>query len=196
MATRKKISTARKPSGRRGVAPKISDEAVAAKTGKTWKEWFGILDRERASKKTHQEIVAILAKGYRLGMWWQQMVAVSYEQAKGLRARHEKPEGFQITRSKTIAAPVEEVFEAWGDARQRAQWLPGSRLTIRKATENKTLGITWGDGTMIEVGLFSKAGAKTQVAVQHGKLATARVAASQKVFWGEALDRVAQLLST
>jgi len=194
MATRKR-TTARKPSAGKGVTPKISDEAVAAKTGKTWKQWFGILDREGSRKKTHQEIVAVLSKKYRVGSWWQQMVAVSYEQAKGLRARHEKPEGFQITRSKTIGAAVDDVFEAWGNARKRAQWLPGSKLTIRKATENKSLRITWGDGTMIEVGFFPKGGAKTQVAVQHGKLATARVAAAQKVFWGEALDRLAQLVS-
>jgi uncharacterized protein YndB with AHSA1/START domain len=194
MATRK-TTTSRKPSARTGVTPKISDEAVAAKTGKTWKQWFGVLDRAGARRKTHQQIVAVLSKKYRVGMWWQQMVAVSYEQAKGLRARHEKPEGFQITRSKTIGASVDDVFEAWGNTRRRAQWLPGSKLTIRKATENKSLRITWGDGTMIEVGLFPKAGAKTQVAVQHGKLPTARAAAAQKAFWGEALDRLAQLLS-
>jgi uncharacterized protein YndB with AHSA1/START domain len=194
MATRKK-TTARKPSARKSVNPTISDEAVAAKTGKSWKQWFAILDREGARKKSHREIVAVLSRKHVAGTWWQQMVAVSYEQAKGLRAKHEKPEGFQITRSKTIAAAVGDVFEAWGNARRRAQWLPGSKLTIRKATENKTLRITWGDGTMIEVGLFPKGAAKTQIAVQHGKLATARAAAAQKVFWGEALGRLAQLLS-
>jgi uncharacterized protein YndB with AHSA1/START domain len=194
MATKKK-TTARKPSARKGISPKISDEAVAAKTGKSWKQWFAILDREGARTKSHQDIVAVLAKKHDLGSWWQQMVAVSYEQAKGLRARHEKPEGFQITRSKTIAATVGDVFEAWGNTRRRAQWLPGSRLTIRKATENKTLRITWGDGTMIEVGFFPKGVGKTQVAVQHGKLVTARAAAAQKLFWGDALDRLAQLVS-
>lgn len=194
MATKKK-TTARKPAVRKGIAPTISDEAVAAKTGKSWKQWFAILDREGARKKSHQEIVAVLTKKHDLGSWWQQMVAVSYEQAKGMRARHEKPEGFQITRSKTIAAAVGDVFEAWGNARKRAQWLPGSRLTIRKATENKSLRITWGDGTMIEVGFFPKGAGKTQIAVQHGKLATARAAAAQKLFWGDALDRLAQLVS-
>jgi uncharacterized protein YndB with AHSA1/START domain len=193
MATKK--TTTRKPPARKAVSPKISDEAVAAKTGKTWTQWFAILDREGARKKSHREIVAVLSKKRVVGTWWQQMVAVTYEQAKGLRAKHEKPEGFQITRSKTIAAAVGDVFEAWGNTRKRAQWLPGSRLTIRKATENKTLRITWGDGTMIEVGLFPKGAAKTQIAVQHGKLATARAAAAQKVFWGEALGRLAQLLS-
>jgi uncharacterized protein YndB with AHSA1/START domain len=194
MATKKK-TTARKPAARKGVQPKISSEAVAAKTGKSWTQWFAILDREGGRKKSHQEIVAVLTKKYDVGSWWQQMVAVSYEQAKGLRARHEKSEGFQITRSKTIAASAGDVFEAWGNARKRAQWLPGSRLTIRKATENKSLRITWGDGTMIEVGFSSKGAGKTQIAVQHGKLATARAAAAQKLFWGDALDRLAQLVS-
>jgi len=179
----------------KGVAPKISDEAVAAKTGKTWSAWFAALDRAGGRKMTHREIVAVLVKTHRVGPWWQQMIAVSYEQAKGLRAKHEKPEGFQISRSKTMHAPVGDVFEAWGNARKRAQWLPASRLTIRKATENKSLRITWGDGTMIEVGLYPKGSTKTQIAVQHGKLATARAAAAQKVFWGDALDRLAQLLT-
>jgi uncharacterized protein YndB with AHSA1/START domain len=194
MATKAKLGARSRPASR-VIAPKISDEAVTAKTGKTWKQWFGLLDAAGARSKTHQEIVAVLTKKHRLGPWWQQMVAVSYEQARGLRAKYEKPEGFQISRSKTLAVPVGEVFEAWGNARKRAQWLPGARLTIRKATENKSLRITWGDGTMIEVGLFPRGSAKTQIAVQHGKLASARIAAAQKVFWGDALDRLAQLLS-
>lgn len=188
-------ATARKRSPRRSLAPKISDEAVAAKTGKTWKQWFAILDREAGKTKSHQERVDVLSKRYDVGPWWQQMVAVSYEQAKGLRAKHEVPTGFQISRSKTMAVPVGAVFEAWGNTRKRAQWLPGSPLTIRKATENKSLRITWGDGTMIEVGLFSKGAGKSQVAVQHGRLPSARAAAAQKAFWGEALERLAQLLS-
>jgi hypothetical protein len=31
-----------------GIAPSISDEAVLAKTGKGWGEWFGELDRAGA----------------------------------------------------------------------------------------------------------------------------------------------------
>jgi len=193
MAARKTSSAGR--SLRSGVAPKISDDAVAAKTGRNWKQWFALLDRAGGRKKSHQDIVAVLSERYDVGPWWQQMIAVSYEQAKGLRAKHEKQDGFQISRSKTMAAGVSDVFDAWGNARKRALWLPGSRLTIRKATENKNLRITWGDGTMIEVGLVSKGVRKTQIAVQHGRLATARAAAAQKVFWGDALDRLAQLLS-
>jgi uncharacterized protein YndB with AHSA1/START domain len=173
---------------------KISSEAVEAKTGKTWAQWFALLDKARAQAMSHREIVAVLAKQHGLGPWWRQMVAVGYEQAKGLRAKHEKPAGFEISRSKTIKAPVDDVYEAWGNARRRAQWLPGARLTIRKATENKTLRVTWGDGSNLEVSLHPKGAAKTQIAVQHGKLENARAAAKQKAFWGEAFDRLAELL--
>jgi uncharacterized protein YndB with AHSA1/START domain len=174
----------------------ISSEAVKAKTGKSWAQWFALLDKDRAHAMTHKEIVALLSKKHDLGPWWRQMVTVAYEQAKGLRDKHEKPDGFEISRSKTIKAPIDDVYEAWGNARRRAQWLPGTKLTIRKATENKTLRVTWGDGSNVEVGLARKGAAKTQIAVQHGKLKSSKAAAKLKVFWGEAFDRLARLLES
>ena len=56
--------------------PRMSDEAVKAKTGKTWKEWFAILDKAGATKLTHQEIVKLLNTNHGVGPWWQQMVTV------------------------------------------------------------------------------------------------------------------------
>jgi uncharacterized protein YndB with AHSA1/START domain len=178
------------------VGLKISSEAVKVKTGRTWAQWFALLDKARAQAKSHKDIVAVLSSKYDLGPWWRQMVAVAYEQAKGLRAKHEKPDGFEISRSKTIRAAVDDVYEAWGNARRRAQWLPGAKLTIRKATENKTLRVTWGDGSNLEVSLYRKGPAKTQISVQHGRLKSARAAVKQKAFWGEAFDLLAQLLES
>ena len=175
------------------VALNISSDAVKEKTGKSWAQWFTLLDKARARTMTHQEIVAVLARKHDLGPWWRQMVAVGYEQAKGLRAKHEKPDGFEISRVKTLKAAVGDVYEAWGNARRRALWLPGVKLTIRKATENKTLRVTWSDGSNLEVTLHAKGAAKTQIEVQHGRLASARAAEKQKAFWGEAFDRLAQL---
>ena len=77
----------------------ISSEAVKAKTGKTWAQWFALLDKSRAQAMSHKDIVAVLAGKNGLGPWWRQMVAVAYEQAKGLRDKHEKPDGFEISRS-------------------------------------------------------------------------------------------------
>ena len=179
-----------------GVHLKLASEAVKAKTGKTWTQWFAVLDKARAPAMSHKEIVSILSNKHGLPPWWRQMVAVAYEQAKGLRAKHEKPDGFEISRSKTIKAAVDDVYEAWGNARRRALWLPGVKLNIRKATENKILRVTWGDGSNVEVSLHAKGAAKTQIVVQHGRLKTAAAAARQKAFWGEAFGRLAQLLES
>jgi len=94
------------------IEPAISDEAVTEKTGKSWDEWFDILDTAGAQLMTHKQIVAYLVEKHGNSSWWQQMVTVTYEQARGLRRKHEMPSGYQISRSRTIAAPVEYVFTA------------------------------------------------------------------------------------
>jgi len=174
----------------------IGDAAVSAKTGKTWPQWFAVLEKAGARKMTHKEIVAILARKHGLTPWWQQMVTVAFERHAGKRKLHERPVGFEINRSRTLSAPVADVFEAWGNPRRRAAWLPGDPPAIRKATENRSLRMTWPDGTNVEVMLFLKGPKKTQVAVSHGRLASARAATKQKAYWGDALDRLAQLLES
>lgn len=173
---------------------RVSDEAVQAKTGKNWQQWFRVLDREGARDLDHKGIVAI-ANRHGAGPWWAQMVTVCYEQERGKRVAHQKPAGFEISRSKTIAAPANEVFAAFEDKKRRARWLGSDAgYTIRKATPHKSLRITWIDGkTSVEVGLYAK-GAKTQAAVQHSKLANAREAERRKAYWSDALDRLQALL--
>jgi uncharacterized protein YndB with AHSA1/START domain len=174
---------------------RMSDDAVRAKTGKTWPEWFAVLDAAGCRKMTHQEIVACLRDQHGLGPWWQQMVTVGYEQERGLREKHEKPDGYSISASRTIAVPLADLYGAWHDKRKRGRWLSDDDFTVRKATANKSLRITWGDGTTsVEVNFVPKGEAKSQVAVQHDKLADAKAAERQKVYWREALDRLQALL--
>src|SRR5262245_34095830 len=99
--------------------PRMSDAAVQAKTGKTWPEWFAILDRVGTKKMNHQEIVAFLNQEHGLGPWWEQMVAVSYEQDRGLREKHEKPNGFEISVSRTLPVGAARLFHAWQDEKIR-----------------------------------------------------------------------------
>ena len=40
--------------------PRLSDAAVQAKTGKTWQEWFAVLDAAGARAMDHQSIAAYL----------------------------------------------------------------------------------------------------------------------------------------
>src|SRR5882762_4706979 len=91
-------------------APRMSDEAVKAKTGRTWKEWFGILDKAGARKMSHPEIVKYLHTKHDVGPWWQQMVTVTYEQVRGLRELHQKPAGYSISVSRTVNVPLAKLY--------------------------------------------------------------------------------------
>jgi uncharacterized protein YndB with AHSA1/START domain len=172
-------------------APRMSDEAVKAKTGKTWKEWFAILDKAGARKFSHQEIVKYLNATHGVGPWWQQMVTVTYEQARGLRALHEKPKGFEISVSRTVNVPVGVLYRAFANDKARNAWLAEDGLAVRKATTNKSMRVTWNDvKTSLEINFVSKADNKSQVVVQHSKLPNAKSAATMKAYWGKALDRL------
>ena len=176
------------------IKPRMSDDAVASKTGKTWSQWFKTLDAAGAKQMTHQEITRHLSAKQGVGPWWTQMVAVTYEQARGLRDKHQKPAGYEISVSRTIAAPVGKAFKAWTDEKTRKKWLP-SNLTIRKATANKSLRVTWEDGkTSLAVAFLSKGADKSQVVAQHSKLPNAKAATQMKKFWSEALDRMKEVL--
>jgi len=186
-----------KTTGKKGPAkaPRMSDEAVKAKTGKTWKEWFAILDKAGGKKLTHQERVKYLSAEHSVGPWWQQMVAVSYEQQRGLRDPHQKPDGFQISVSRTIAASLPELYSAFGNSRQRAKWLPEEGLVERTAIPNKSMRVTWNDRqTSLEISFIPRGDNKSQVVVQHSKLPNASAAAKMKKYWGTALDRLRAML--
>jgi hypothetical protein len=176
-------------------APRTSDEAVKSKTGKTWKDWFAILDKAGARKMNHQEIVKYLNSEQGVGPWWQQMVTVSYEQARGLRAKHQKPGGFEISVSRTVKAPLAKVFKLFANEKARGLWLSENGLTIRKSTPNKSLRITWIDGkTSVQVSMLSKADDKSQLVVQHSKLPNAAAATKLKTYWSKQLDRLVETL--
>jgi uncharacterized protein YndB with AHSA1/START domain len=178
------------------IKPDISDGAVKSATSKDWATWFQILDAAGAQTMSHKAIVACLVEEHQVGPWWQQMIAVTYEQARGLREKHEKPSGYQINRSKTYPAPPGVVYSAWKDEDQRARWLSDPKFTIRTESLNKSLRITWIDGfTSLDVNFYGKGPGKCQVTVQHSKLVDADQAEAMKVYWGEALERLGPFLA-
>ncbi len=166
----------------------ISPAAVKKATGRTWAQWLVALDKAGARKKPHREIAEWLHTRHKLPGWWAQMVTVGYEQARGLRAKHQKTDGFEVSASRTIAAPVADAFEAWRDAAAREKWLPHTQLTVRKATPHKSIRITWGDGTNLSVNFWPKGSLKCQVVPQHGKLPDAATAEKMKNYWTAKLD--------
>src|SRR5712692_5607954 len=166
----------------------MSDTALKAKTGCAWERWVKALDRVQAHTWPHRRIAEYVHEKYKVPGWWSQTVTVGYERFKGLRAIGQRRDGgFEATKSKTFAVPLGRLYRAFADARTRAKWLPGVALTVRTATRETSMRITWPDRTSVEVGFASRGPAKSQVQVQHGKLADQAGATRAKQYWAERL---------
>ncbi len=172
----------------------VTSAAVEKATGRGWGEWLATLDQAGAEKLPHKDIARFLQQKHGLTGWWSQMVTVGYEQARGLRLKHEKPDGFEISVSRTIAAPVDRAFAAWREAPLREQWLPRTPLTIRKATPHKSIRIVWSDDTLLSVNFWPKGSLKCQVVPQHSRLASSETAERMKAFWSERLEALGAFL--
>jgi hypothetical protein len=174
----------------------MSDAALKAKTGCTWERWVKALDRVQAHTWPHREIAEYVYEKYHVPGWWSQTVTVGYERIKGLRAiGQRRGGGFEATKSKVFAVPLARLYRAWSDGRTRTRWLPGVELTIRTATPQKAMRITWPDKTSVALGFTGKGAVKSQVQIQHGKLPDKAAATGMKRYWEERLAALGKLLA-
>jgi hypothetical protein len=173
--------------------PRIGDATVREKTGNGWKEWFALLDHAGAAQRPHAEVARSLVEEHGLSGWWSQSVTIEYELARGLRDEHERPDGFQVGATRTIAATRAEVWRAWEAEAVRERWLPGAKLEVRTATKPKTMRLDWGDGGHLAVYL-DESGEKTRLAVQHEQLPDWEAAERWKAFWRERVGALKDLL--
>jgi hypothetical protein len=167
----------------------ISSAAVQKATGHGWNWWLKALDKAGAVKLPHPDIARMLSE--RLGLdsrWWAQMIAVGYEQARGLRKPNQTAMGFVASVSRTVAVPVAALYAAWEEGR-RGDWLPDA-IEVRRATKNKSMRITWPDGSGVHVNFYAKGGDKAVVAVEQGQLPDEGAVRAAKDLWNSTLDRL------
>lgn len=175
--------------------PPLPDETVAKATGRGWEHWFGLLDHWGAASRTHTEIARWLATEHGVPSWWAQSITVACEQARGLRAAGQRPEGWAVSASKTVAVPVERLFEAFSDEALRERWLPGAELRLRTATPPRSARYDWEDGsTRVAVGFTKLAEARSRVALLHERLPDADTAQEMKAWWRERVAALNRLL--
>jgi len=177
----------------------ISDDAVCRATGEYWEHWFSILDTFDVRAQGHKAAAEHL-HSLGVGDWWAQMVVVGYEQARGLRKKHERPDGFQVSAGKAIPARLDAVWAAWHDPVARAEFTRDDSFEVRSATVGRRMRLAKGTGKdHIEITFterYTKKGlVRTHVVAQHGKLTTAAAAEKMKRFWADSLDRLHKKLS-
>ena len=173
--------------------PPVSDEAIVKGTGRGWDDWFRILDAWDATSHTHTEIARYVNGEHGIDGWWSQSVTVGYERARGMRAPNQRPEGFEVSVSKTVDMSSMDAWRAFVEPKRRASWLD---LGLRMRTGTRTMGRAArfdvpSEGTRVNVVFDSKGDDRAVVTVTHVKLADAADVASHRTAWRERLGRLA-----
>jgi hypothetical protein len=181
-----------------GARRPYSDEVLRANTGRTWDEWFALLDAWGGAERPHAEIARWLSDEHEVGGWWAQGVTVAYEQARGLRAPGQRRGGlFEAGASKTVAVPVDRLYAAFADPDLRERWLPGATLEVRTVHPGRSIRADWEDGsTRLVIAFTARGEAKSQVALVHQRVPDAETAERLKAFWRERVAVLKQVLET
>ena len=176
--------------------PIMTDAGIRARTGKGWDEWFAALDKAGAAKLDHKGITSILDRKMKVGPWWGQMIAVSYERARGSRAMNQKCNGqFAVSVSRTLPVDLSALYKAVADEKQRKKWFPKGPFKLSSQTKDKYFRGAWGnDGARLEVGFYAKGEDKAQIALQVNKLPGSNAVESERAIWKDGLARLEELL--
>jgi hypothetical protein len=97
-----------------GRADDLGDAALVAATGKSWTEWFEVLNTAGAGRWTHPEIASWVSAKHGVDGWWAQGVTVGFEQARGMRQPGQMADGtFSVGASRTVPfAPLDALDRA------------------------------------------------------------------------------------
>jgi hypothetical protein len=181
-----------------GFRPPYADEVIRSNTGRTWDEWFAVLDAWGAVERSHPEIARWVNEEHGVPGWWAQGVTVAYEQARGLRAPGQRRGGqFEVNASRTVAVPVERLYEAFADPAVRERWLPGAAVEVRTARPARSIRANWDDGsTRLLIAFTARGESKSQVALTHERVPDAGTADKLKAFWRERMAALKQVLES
>lgn len=146
------------------ITDRVTDGAVKEATGRDWSGWMKALDKRGARELTHKELVARLGEDGVASSWWQQSIAVAYEQARGKRVVGETAgTGFQVGVQRTVPmtakqawALVSEQPERWlgkgatlelepGQSYElpKRRGVPGVRGVVRVVKPGQRVRLTW-----------------------------------------------------
>ena len=176
--------------------PIMTDGGIKAKTGKDWTHWYAALDKAGATGLDHKGIVAVLNGTMKVGPWWGQMIAVSYERARGIRAVNQKCDGeFSVGVTEVMPVGLSELFDAATDPTTRKKWFPAGAFEETSKTRNKYWRGKWKKDGRLEVGFYAKGPGKAQIALQSNKLAGSAAVESERAAWKKALEKLQVLVA-
>ena len=174
----------------------MSDDAVKAKTGRTWAQWVTALDDAGAWTWTHRDIAKHVNATYdEVSAWWAQTVTVGYERIRGLREVGQRRGGsFDANKSRTYAVDVSTLYRMFSDARRRKRWLGDGLVKIRTSKVDTSMRLDWEGGTRVSLTFLEKGPGKSSVQVQHSLLKSKSDVDATKQAWHARLDALRDAL--
>lgn len=196
----------------------ISDDAVKNATGEPWDHWITLLDEAAGAEMDHKARVAHLKDAGVESPWWQQQLAVGYEQERDLREVGETADtGYQLGAQRTIQIPQADLWALLTEGAGREIWLgetdsfdaePGTQFEtadgtsgeIRTVSAGERLRLSWqpegrDEPTTLQLTLSCPRNdeSKTTLRVHHEKLADAAERDAMREHWQSVLDRIETL---
>jgi uncharacterized protein YndB with AHSA1/START domain len=198
--------------------PDVNDATAREKTGQTLQQWFALLDGLGGPAAGRRDLVNHLLKERELDEWWATTLVVEYERARGQHEKDGAPKGYSICSTKTVAAPLERVFRAFGAPADLDAWLgggttvdlrdggklqnaDGERVTFQRVRANKDLRMLWehatrANGSQVEVLFADKGKGKTGITLNHTRIQARRDADELRAGWSAALEQLKRHLES
>jgi len=189
----------------------VTNEAAKVATGKTLDQWYRDLDAWDGLKKGRRNINTYLS-GLKIDPWWCTTIAVEYEKHHDLRKKDGLLEGYFVCSTKTIAAPLEKVFDAWSSKANLSRWFgeaikadcreggtletkEGDSGTFLRVRNNKDIRLSLsGPGfsapMLVDAQFQDKGKGKTGLLVNLSRIQARTEADAVRNAWAEALDRL------
>lgn len=192
----------------------VTNEAAKNATGKTLDQWYGELDKWDGLKKGRRSISTYLYE-QKVDLWWATTIAVEYEKKHGLRKKDGLFEGYFVCSTKTIAAPVDKVFDAWSNISMLSQWFgnstkadlkdggaietkDGEKGNFPRVRKNKDIRLVlqnpgFSAPIQVDAQFQDKGKGKTGILVNLTRLQTREEADAVRNAWAEALEKLKRL---
>lgn len=198
---------------------KVSSDAVKKATGKDWEQWIRFIDRRGGDAMEHKAIVKLLARDGKIASgWWQQMVCVGYEHAKGRRVTGETADaGFQIGVQKAIPLGSDKLWDwllsrdglrVWLGSVAQLELDPGATFTARKGPSGEIRSVKPGQRlrlrwrpdkssppSTLQLTLSCPRNSKNRTTLRfhHEKLSSAQERERMRDHWKHVLDEIVEL---
>lgn len=170
----------------------VTDEVVKSHTGKSFAEWFAILDERGGPKQGRREINNFLYGECKVDIWCCATLNIEYEAARGVLEKDGRPKGYPSApprpsmprwRRSTRRGRPREALDRWFGAGSTAAVTDGGAFrnqdgdagTFKRVRPNRDLRFTWEHpahtrGGIVDVAFQDKGKGKTGLIVTHDRI--------------------------